>query len=138
MIYSNDLDFSFSGLKTAVLTKIKKIDKEITEKEKKIISLDFENSVTEVLLKKIKDAMFETKSNNLIIGGGVIANIHIKNSFKYFCEKEKYNLFLPKIGHSGDNALMIAIVTYYAIKNGLKINRNIIADGNFRLDQIKV
>lgn len=53
MIYTKDLDFSFSGLKTAVLYKIKKLDK-LDDEIKRKIALDFENSVTEILIRKIE------------------------------------------------------------------------------------
>jgi N6-L-threonylcarbamoyladenine synthase len=90
MINSKDLNFSFSGLKTAVIYKIKKLEEAKTlerEEIKNLIALDFENSVTEILLKKIKDAIEEYNPKSLMIGGGVIANTHIRNSFTDFAIK---------------------------------------------------
>lgn len=73
MISSHDLNFSFSGLKTAVIHTIAKMKaKNINEEDiKNLISLDFENAATEILIKKIRDAIAKTNSDTLLIGGGV-------------------------------------------------------------------
>lgn len=113
MINSHDLNFSFSGLKTAVIYKIKELEKLIAEKKitrediKNIISLDFESSVTEILLKKIKKAIEKYNTKSLLIGGGVIANINIRNSFTEFAIKENIDLYIPEKFLTGDNAFMI-------------------------------
>jgi N6-L-threonylcarbamoyladenine synthase len=113
MINSHDLNFSFSGLKTAVIYKIKELEKLIAEKKitrediKNIISLDFESSVTEILLKKIKKAIEKYNTKSLLIGGGVIANTNIRNSFTEFAIKENIDLYIPEKFLTGDNAFMI-------------------------------
>lgn len=113
MINSSDLDFSFSGLKTAVIYKIKELEKLIEEKNitrddiKNLISLDFENAVTEILLKKIRKAIEKYNTSNLLIGGGVIANSHIRKSFTELSIKENINLYIPERFLTGDNAFMI-------------------------------
>ena len=107
MLHSGDLLFSFSGLKTAVLTRVKKhepLSQETTMK----LALEFENAVTDVLVAKIKQAMYETGSKTIIVGGGVSANSHIRFALKELAEMEGYTLFVPNRNLSTDNGLMIA------------------------------
>ena len=107
MLHSGDLNFSFSGLKTAVLTRTKKRTP-LDDKTKRMIALEFENAVTDVLVAKVKQAMYETRANTLIVGGGVSANSHIRFALKNLAEAEGFSLFIPNRNLSTDNGLMIA------------------------------
>jgi len=113
MISTHDFDFSFSGLKTAVLYTLKKIDGEITEEQKKALCREFEDAVTEVLVKKTTDALDTFPSKSLIIGGGVIGNKHIRKTFSEIInERDGITLFIPDKKLATDNAVMIAIAGY--------------------------
>jgi N6-L-threonylcarbamoyladenine synthase len=140
MISSHDLNFSFSGLKTAVIYKIKKLKEEnINEEEiKKIISLDFENACADILIKKVRSAIEKTNAKSLIIGGGVIANRYLRKSFLEFAEKENLNLFMPEKFLTGDNAFMIGVAAIVQILNNKKDIRvsEIKADSNFSIENI--
>lgn len=108
MLHSKDLMFSFSGLKTAVLYELKKI--EIPTKEQIMdIAREFEDAVTKVLISKTEQALEDHEVQTLIIGGGVIANIHIRQAFEQLADKHSIPLYLPVSGLSGDNALMVAL-----------------------------
>ena len=107
MLHSGELTFSFSGLKTAVLTRTKKREP-LDERTKKMIALEFENAVTDVLIAKVRQAMYETRANTLIVGGGVSANSHIRFALKNLAEVEGFGLFIPNRNLSTDNGLMIA------------------------------
>ncbi len=107
MLHSGDLHFSFSGLKTAVLTRVKKRDP-LDDTAKKMLALEFENAVTDVLIAKVRQAMYETRANTLIVGGGVSANTHLRFALKNLAEAEGFNLFVPNRNLSTDNGLMIA------------------------------
>lgn len=108
MIHSKDLDFSFSGLKTSVLYLLKTTG-EITGNMRIEISREFEDSVIEVLTTKMRIALEEYECHSLIIGGGVIANKHIRESFTTLSTEYTIPLYLPSQGLTGDNALMIAL-----------------------------
>ncbi|MEN9338501.1 MAG: hypothetical protein RI945_226 [Candidatus Parcubacteria bacterium] len=141
MINSKDLNFSFSGLKTAVIYKIKKLEEAKTlerEEIKNLIALDFENSVTEILLKKIKDAIEEYNPKSLMIGGGVIANTHIRNSFTDFAIKEDIDLYIPEKFLTGDNAFMIGTVAILNIIKEIKDTHlnDIKADSNWSVENL--
>lgn len=107
MIHSGDLLFSFSGLKTAVLTRVKKRG-ELDDKTKRMFALEFENAVTDVIISKVRQAMYETGAKTLIVGGGVSANSHLRFALKSLAEKEGFSLFIPNRNLSTDNGLMIA------------------------------
>lgn len=130
MLTSNDCDFSFSGLKTAVLYHTK--DKELTEEDREEISEAFEDAVTEVLLKKTKRALETHGARSVILGGGVSANSHIREMFTKEFEKEypDIKLYLPPKKLTGDNSIMIALAAH-AKWNGENISEmDMVADGN--------
>lgn len=134
MIHSKDLDFSFAGLKTAVLYTIKKLPK-ITEEIKKQIAKEFEDAVTEVLVTKMKKAIDENAVKTVLVGGGVIANKFIRKSLEEMIKKyEDINILIPDKEITTDNALMIALAGYFAIKQERKIGGlDFRAEGNLSL-----
>ncbi len=107
MIHSGDLHFSFSGLKTAVLVRTKKVTP-LNDRTRRMLALEFENAVTDVLIAKVKQAMYETRASTLIVGGGVSANSHLRFALKNLAEAEGFSLFIPNRNLSTDNGLMIA------------------------------
>jgi N6-L-threonylcarbamoyladenine synthase len=109
MIHSGDLDFSFSGLKTAVRYAVE--DKELSDSDKQALARDFEDAVTEVIVKKTSAAVAEHGAQSLIVGGGVSANGHIRTELnKYFLrEHPDCELYFPAPGLSTDNSIMIAL-----------------------------
>lgn len=115
MINSADYDFSFAGLKTAVLYYVQNLEKTspLTRIQKEDIARDFEDACAEVLVKKVSDALEEFHIQQLIIGGGVIANTTIQKSFTALCEQYSISLSLPHKELTTDNALMIALVGFY-------------------------
>lgn len=136
MIGSGDYNFSFSGIKTAVLYLIKKLG-DLDEQTKKDIALEFETAVTEVLVKKTRLAIEEFGIESLIIGGGVSANGYIKSEMKKMIEENFPNVILhvPDQHLSGDNSLMIGIAGYFEITSGKPIPplESIKADSNWSL-----
>ena len=131
MIHSKDFDFSFSGLKTAVLYKIPKY-KTFGQTQKELLALDFENTVTEVLIKKTLSAVHKIKAKSVIVGGGVSANSHIRleltKKLKSVC-----SLYIPGHSLSTDNALMIAVTAMTHLAQGRKPKSKIVANGNWHL-----
>lgn len=111
MIKSNNLNFSFSGLKTSILYTLKKIPS-INQTVKEEISREFEDSVIDVLLSKTESAVREHKTKTLIIAGGVSANNAIRKSFKDFSKKMNLKLLIPDNNLTTDNASMIAMAGY--------------------------
>ena len=140
MIHSNDMDFSFSGLKTAVLYYLRDNFSESTPptpEQKADIAREFEDTVVDVLLTKTKKALDESGASTLIIAGGVIANKKIRQAFKKL--EEEYSgliLKIPTNEMATDNALMIACATYLNVilhPEILTNSKKIIAEGNLSL-----
>jgi glycoprotease/Kae1 family metallohydrolase len=142
MINSKDFDFSFSGLKTAVLYLIRDLKNEKEDileniNVKRAIALEFENAVTDVLLKKTLNAIKKYKTKDLIVGGGVASNNFIKESLKkeVALYDNKINVHFPISGLTTDNSLMIGIASYFNfLKKKKGVNtKNIKANGNLEL-----
>ena len=111
MLNSDNYDFSFSGLKTAVLYQVREFQKthsQLSNEFKLAMSAEFEDAVAEVLAHKTDKAIKDYQAKSLIIGGGVAANNFIHNSIANKLT-DKITIYKPKISLSGDNALMIAI-----------------------------
>lgn len=137
MLYTKDFNFSFSGLKTAVLYLIKDLGgiKKISRTTKAQIAVEFENAAIQCLIYKTAKALEKYKIKTLIVAGGVSANKHLQNEMKKIAGK-KVKLFFPPKELTGDNSIMIGIAGYLNyIKNEKKIQKmgSIKATGNLRL-----
>src|SRR5690606_4966937 len=76
MLHSDDMDFSFSGLKTAVLYAVK--DRELTDEEKESLAREFEDAVSDVLTTKLQKAMEKESFKSVVVAGGVAANTFLR------------------------------------------------------------
>ncbi len=136
MINSRDFDFSFSGLKTAVLYLVRKLP-ELTPEIKAQICREFQQAVIDVLIAKTLKAVQKYKPKTVILGGGVAANQELRKQIKKELSKKfsKISLLLPEIKFTGDNAAMIAAAGYLkAFKKRFIKNINTLkADGNLKL-----
>ncbi|MFA6273527.1 MAG: tRNA (adenosine(37)-N6)-threonylcarbamoyltransferase complex transferase subunit TsaD [Candidatus Paceibacterota bacterium] len=134
MLNSGDLNFSFSGLKTAVLYLAKKMG-ELSEDDKKNIACEFEDAVTEVLVAKTKKVLAQFDAKTLIIGGGVSANKNIREAFENFAGQNNIKLFISSRELATDNALMIAFAGLLRLKaNKAKSGEKITAQGNLKIN----
>jgi N6-L-threonylcarbamoyladenine synthase len=112
MMKSDDLNFSFSGLKTAVLYATRKAtqtDGSLTEEFKRGLAHEFELAVTETLEYKLRRAIDQIGAKTVIIGGGVSANKRLHEQFTKTAQEFDIPIYLPSRHISGDNALMIAL-----------------------------
>lgn len=132
MLTSGDLDFSFSGLKTAVRYAVQ--DKDLTDDERAAIARDFEDAVTEVLLKKTSSAVADNGAQTVIVGGGVSANQFIKRAFEehFLNEFPDITVYFPSPHLATDNSVMIALAGHARATGALSPGgaKGIQADGN--------
>ena len=112
MIDSPNLDFSFSGLKTAVRYAIQKHG-EMSEADKRSLACEFQDAVIEVLLAKTLKALNQTGAQSLIIGGGVVANPRLREVFTQTAKTANFQLLIPNLQLATDNATMIAMAGYF-------------------------
>ena len=116
------LNFSFSGLKTAVLREVKKLEKEgILNKRIAEISFEIEEAISDVLVKKTLQAAEIHKVKSVILGGGVAANWRLTEKLKFKIQNSKFNvsLHVPAPSLCTDNAAYIAS---YAFFRGKPVN----------------
>lgn len=112
MIKTMDFDFSFSGLKTAVLYLTQKLGA-LTENQIKGIAREVEDAITDVVVAKVAAAAEMYITETLIVGGGVIANTHIRKALETLANNSNMRLLLPQTDHATDNGLMIALAGYF-------------------------
>ncbi|MFA5871839.1 MAG: tRNA (adenosine(37)-N6)-threonylcarbamoyltransferase complex transferase subunit TsaD [Parcubacteria group bacterium] len=116
MLNSKNYDFSFSGLKTAVLYTIRDNSKILqNEKLKSALCYEFQQAVIDVLVHKTLDAAKKYKPSAILLGGGVSANRELRRQLGKALKKDlpATDYFLPDTGYSLDNAAMIAVAGYY-------------------------
>ena len=111
MLSSKDLDFSFSGLKTAVVNLVK--NHKITKTFKSEVAFEFQESVLEVLVKKTFDAVEKFQIDSVIVGGGVSANSKLRDVMTYESNRKNVKVFFPEKKYSGDNGVMIATAAFF-------------------------
>jgi len=103
-------NFSFSGIKTAVLYMVN--GKRLTVNEKQNICASFQEAVVDVLIKKSIDACEKKKTETLVIGGGVSANLYLRERFKEASLKKNIKVYFPNSSLCLDNAAMVAGLGY--------------------------
>ena len=108
LLHSNGLDFSFSGLKTAVLYLVRK-QKKLTKEIKADIAYAFEDSITDVLVKKTIQALKQEGLKRVIISGGVGANKTLRKKIIAECNQNEFEYFFPDLTFCTDNGAMIAL-----------------------------
>ena len=127
----DNLDFSFSGIKTAVIN----LNHKDPNLNKADLCLGFEKAATEMLLKNIEKAVKETGIKKIVLAGGVSANSYIRNSFEEFAKKENIEIYFPELKLCTDNAAMIASAGYYNFIKGKKSDLNLNAIPNLKLGE---
>jgi N6-L-threonylcarbamoyladenine synthase len=113
----NSLDFSFSGLKTAVLNHVHLQHRKDTELNINDICASFQEAVVEVLVTKTIMAAQQNNIDTVVIGGGVSANSRLREVFAERCRAKDISFYAPLPQYSTDNAAMIALAGFYAFKN---------------------
>ncbi|MFA5432181.1 MAG: tRNA (adenosine(37)-N6)-threonylcarbamoyltransferase complex transferase subunit TsaD [Candidatus Paceibacterota bacterium] len=116
MKYDKNYDFSFSGLKTAVLYDFKKRSEKERKSSDYIIEMcyEIEKAITDVLVFKTMKAAESFKTKNILLGGGVSANKELIKEFKKQCKFKKIGFNAPLLKFSGDNASMIALTALFS------------------------
>jgi N6-L-threonylcarbamoyladenine synthase len=113
----NSLDFSFSGLKTAVLNHVHQQHRKDAELCINDICASFQEAVVEVLVTKTILAAQHNNIGTVVIGGGVSANPRLREVFTERCHKEGLFFYAPPPQYSTDNAAMIALAGFYSFKD---------------------
>ena len=124
-----NLDFSFSGIKTAVIN----LNHKTPNINKSDLCASFENAIKEVLVENTKKALDKTKLKQLALAGGVSANCFIREAMQSF-EKDGVKVYMPDLKLCTDNAAMIASAGYYNFINGKTSDLYLNAIPNLKLN----
>ncbi len=129
----NSYNFSFSGLKSAVINLVHNEKQRGNEIIPANIAASFQNKVVEILTKKTMKALQNYDVNNLIVAGGVAANRGLRERLTELCDQNNVNLIIPDLNYCTDNAAMIGAAGYYAYKLGRIADLNLNAKANDEL-----
>ncbi|GAB3462607.1 tRNA (adenosine(37)-N6)-threonylcarbamoyltransferase complex transferase subunit TsaD [Massilia terrae] len=116
MLHTKDFNFSFSGLKTAVLTVVKSQQTNICEQDKANIARGFVDAIVDVLTAKCVNALRHTGLKRLVIAGGVGANAQLRASLNAAAAKRKFRVYYPELEFCTDNGAMIAFAGALRLK----------------------
>lgn len=130
----DSLDFSFSGVKTAVLNYVNNQKQKKEEININDIASGFQEAVFEVLVKKSIKATKEEGTGKLVIAGGVASNKRLRELLKVRCDEEGLELYYPELILSTDNAAMVGSAGYYLYKEGKVKDLDLDAYPNLRMD----
>ena len=109
---NDELNFSFSGLKSAVINLVHNEKQRGNEINKEDLACSFQTVAVDELLRKSKKAIIETRSKRFIIAGGVSANKYLREQMTKMCEEMNVKLTIPPIKYCTDNAAMIGCAAY--------------------------
>ncbi len=119
MINSNDFDFSFSGLKTAVLYLVKKNKEQLIKKRFiQSVCAESQQAIIDVLIFKTVQAVKKHRAKSVLLSGGVAANQELRKQLKsrVYSLKPEVNFLVPPKSLCTDNAAMIALAAYFKFK----------------------
>lgn len=119
MLNSKDFNFSYSGLKTAVLYLIRDLTsgtRELTDTEKADIAASFQEAAVDVLMQKTKRAVQSHNATTVLLSGGVSANALLRDRITTLCGELSIRCVLPEMKYTTDNAAMIAVAAYFSYR----------------------
>jgi len=109
MLHSGDLDFSFSGLKTAVLTQVRKYGAELDPQARADVARGFVDAAVDVLVAKAQAALKQTGLERLVVAGGVGANRQLRAGLDQAARRRRFEVYYPDLALCTDNGAMIAL-----------------------------
>ena len=119
LLHSGDLDFSFAGFKTAVLTQAKKLG-DALDSRKADLAASTQAAIVEVLVKKSMSAMAQTGLKRLVVAGGVGANAALRSQLNAVCKQRGIRVHYPELHLCTDNGAMIALAAGMRLQAGLQ------------------
>ena len=118
LLHSGDLDFSFAGLKTAVLTQVKKLGADISDPTRADLAASTQAAIVDVLLKKSLKALDATGLKRLVVAGGVGANLALRQQLQTACQARGVRVHYPELALCTDNGAMIALTAALRLQTG--------------------
>lgn len=135
---ANPYDFSFSGLKTAVINLIHNANQKGEEIDANSLAACFQTTVSEILTDKFIAAANERGVKKIVLAGGVAANSGLRGTLSAAVEKNGMKLFVPPISLCGDNAAMIGAQAFYEFQKGVTADESLNAYPTMSLDSPRI
>lgn len=137
LLRDGTLNFSFSGLKTAVMQHIEKNPVSMLKKDVYDLCASFQKAVCDVLSAKTEAAIHKTGTKRLVVAGGVACNSGLRSRMLELCKKMKVELYIPQPSLCGDNAAMIAVPGDYYLSNGFASSQTLDVTASWDMDSIR-
>ena len=131
----NTYNFSFSGLKSAVINLVHNEEQRGNGINKENLSTSFQSRVIYILTKKTMRALKEFNISTLLIAGGVSANKGLREEFAKLCAENNVNLLVPPLKYCTDNATMIAAAAYFAYQKGITADLSLNATATMPIEK---
>ncbi len=126
-IAKDNLEFSFSGLKTAVLNHLKRSGAPTTEEELMDICASFQEAVVDVLTQKILWATEKTAVRSVVVCGGVACNLRLRERLKEVEKERDIKTYIPEPRYCSDNGAMVAAYAYHLLRENMLANMDVTA-----------
>lgn len=124
-VVGDNLDFSFSGLKTAVINYLHNAEQKGEAIVREDVAASFTKAVTASVTKKLDMACSATGMNNIVVAGGVAANSHLRAAIEALAKKRGAKVYMPPRELCGDNAAMIAAQGYFEYLKGVRADTSL-------------
>lgn len=131
----NPLDFSFSGLKTAVINRLHKAEQKNEPFKKEDMAASFQKTICKILVEKTLMAAERTNSKTVLLAGGVSANSQLRREMKSACDRAGLKLYFPPLNLCSDNAAMVGSQAFYEFKAGRCAGLNLNAIATLSLEE---
>jgi len=135
LLHPKNLDFSFSGIKTAVLNQVKALGESLDDTQLRNVAAGFQAAVVEVLTAKTLRAAAEQGLKRVVVAGGVACNSGLRRSLLAAGPKAGLEVFFPSPGLCGDNAAMLAVAGNAYLEQGRRAPLDLNAVASWPLDQ---
>lgn len=131
-----EYDFSFSGIKTAVINLMHNSEQRGEPINKSDVAASFQKTVCDILAQKLMLAAENLGYTDIAVAGGVSANTGIRDKISRECKKRGYKLYMPQFKYCGDNAAMIGAQGYYDFVSGKRADESLNAVATLSLEDI--
>ena len=134
-VHGSKYDFSFSGLKTAVINTVHNAKQKGQDINVADLAASFQKSVVDYLCDNLEKAAKDFGYSKICLAGGVSANSKLRAEIEKMCKKNNYELYLPELKYCGDNAVMTASQGYYEYKDNNIANYELNAYATMPIDR---
>ncbi len=135
-VAENELDMSFSGLKTAVINMVHNAEQKGEEIDRASLAASFSQAVADTLVPRTEKAILMTGHKKLAVAGGVAANAFLRRELNALAERYELELYLPPLSLCGDNAAMIGAQAFFEFNDGVRAHADLNAYATMPIDEI--